>query len=125
MDAIYDRDGKTVAWRRRDVVFDTAGTPVGLIHDRCLHDTRGRYLGRFEDGWYRDAAGKAVGCEANATGGPVPPLPERGAIEPPHGLRPPEPVFEQAPRAPMRLLSWSPLDFGALTAGAGREAARH
>jgi hypothetical protein len=107
MDAIYDREGKTVAWRRRDVVYALDGRARGFIANRGLHTLKGDYLGRFEDGVFRDPRGRILGYEDGASGAGMLPLPLPKPVAPPPQLRPPEPAFAPGSQSPFRSNTWS------------------
>jgi hypothetical protein len=114
MEAIMDRDGRTVAWRRRDVVYDLSGRALAFVFDRNLFWRDGSHIGRVEDGLYRDPDGHVLAFEHGATGGPLLPAPQRAPVAPRPELRPPVPRFAPAPPAPMRRVSWSPQTWEAL-----------
>jgi hypothetical protein len=118
VDPVFDRDGRAVGWRRKDVVFSLDGAAIGFVFNRCLYSLQGAFAGRFEDGIYRDPAGRIVAFERGATGGPILPVPQAVPVAPPHELRPRVPAIEAPPPAPMRSMQWSALDFGELIAGA-------
>jgi hypothetical protein len=107
VEAIFDRAGRTVAWRLRDVVFDLEGQAVALVHNRALFSREGRFLAHFQDGWVRDERGSTVACEAGATGGPLPPVPLPLPVAPPPEVRPPQPTFDPAPPLRVRAIHWS------------------
>lgn len=122
MEPIFDRDGATVAWRRRDAIYDLHGRGIGFVQQRALFTRDGRYIGRFEDDLYRDREGRVVAFEREATGGPLLPVPGPLPAAPPAEVRPPQPPFEPAPRPAMRKMAWSDLRwhdlFATVTAGA-------
>ncbi len=107
MEAIFDRAGRTVAWRLRDVVYDLEGRAIGLVHNRAIYSPEGKFLAHFQDGWVRDEKGAAVACEEGATGGPLPPVPQPLPAAPPHEVRPPQPQFEPTPPLRFRPMRWS------------------
>lgn len=109
MEAIFDRDGRAVGWRRRDAVFDARGRARAFIRTRALFTYGGRYLGPVEDGCYRDVRGDVVAFEEGATGGPLPPAIERGAVSPQPELPPPTPAVPPAASLAMRPRRWSEL----------------
>jgi len=107
VEAMFDRAGRTVAWRLRDVVYDLDGRAVGLVHNRAIFSPKGRFLAHFQDGWVRDERGAALAFEEGATGGPLPPVPLPIPAAPPPALRPAQPQFEQAPPLRFRPIRWS------------------
>ena len=108
MEPIFDRHGKTVAFRRRDYIYDLDGKAAALIRQRALFTFDGEYRGRAEDGFYRDSEARAVAFEAGATGGPLPPVPKRDAIAPQPQDIPHPPQIESVPPAPhFRPNTWS------------------
>lgn len=123
MEAIYDVSGRAVAWRRRAAVFDGAGKPRAFVSQGAVFTYKGRYLGRFEDGWYRDPDGNAVAFEAGATGGPLPPVPQAGAIAP-LPLPDPPPLKVEAPPSRFRSSKWSTISWDDFLAGAATVAIR-
>ena len=119
MDPIFDRDGNTAAWRRKDVVFSLDGTAIAFVFNRALFALDGAFAGRFEDGVYRDPRGRIAGFERDATGVLVLPTTAPVPVAPPHQLRPPVPVFAPIPSPPpMRSLHWSEFTLAALIASA-------
>jgi hypothetical protein len=107
VEPIFDRAGRTVGWRKRDVVYGMDGRARAFVSARALYTLDGAFLGRFEDDLYRDRAGRIVAFEREATGGPLLPVPETPPVAPPPELRPPVPRFEPPPPAPMRSMAWS------------------
>lgn len=117
MEAIFDPQGQTVAWRSREIIFDLDGSPRAYLRGGVLYSFSGGFIGRYEDGFFRDAEGNAVACHSDASGGPPPPLGRRNAV-------PPVPVYPRAPQkleaAPppprMRSRRWSALSWGEFVA---------
>jgi hypothetical protein len=117
MDAIFDRTGQTVAWRKADVIHRLDGKAVAFVWERTLYALTGSYLGWLEDGVYRDARGRILAFERGATGGGILPLPEPEPIKPLPELRPQLPRFAPAPRRAMRSLNWSDVKLEAVLEG--------
>jgi hypothetical protein len=118
LEAIYDREGRAVAWRRRDAIHDAEGRLRAFIHDHAVFTYAGEYLGRYEDGFYRDARGAAVAFEDGATGGPLPPPTiERDAIAPVPELPRPAPTVTAPPPPPIRPRRWSDTGWEAFLRG--------
>ena len=112
MEAIYDSRGHVVGWRRRATIFDLAGNPRAFISQRALFTYDGKFLGRLEDGWYRDPEGHPVAFEARASGGPMRPVLQPGAVTPlPDPDPAPLPVGPLPPPPRIRSSKWSPLDW--------------
>jgi hypothetical protein len=122
MEPIFDRTGATVAWRRRDAIYDLQGKGIGFVHQRALFTRDGRYVGRFEDDLYRDTRGRVIAFEREATGGPLLPVPGPLPVAPQAEVRPPQPQFEPAPRPAMRSMAWSDLQWDDLFAPAATRA---
>lgn len=107
MEPIFDRQGRTAAWRNRDVVHDLGGRPAAFIRDRAVFSLGGVCLGRFEDGLFRDAQGAVIAFLRDA-GSPMPlPVPEEAPVPPVPGHRPPEPRFGPVTARAWRALRWS------------------
>lgn len=118
MDAIFDRAGQTVAWRKADVIHRLDGRAWAFVWERAVYALSGQHLAWFADGVYRDGRGRILAFERDATGGGVLPnmLPE--PVKPMPEIRPPQPSFAAAPRQPMRSLAWSDLELDAVLEGA-------
>lgn len=107
MEPIFDREGITVAWRKRDELFDCAGRHCGYIRDRAVFALDGTHRGWFLDGFYRDRDGRCLGFEEGATGGPLLPPGRELAIAPqPEPARPLERTITPAPLV-MKPRTWS------------------
>jgi hypothetical protein len=118
VEPIFNREGRTVGWRKRDVVYRMDGTALGFVFNRVLFGRDGAFLGRFEDDIYRDARGRIVAFEREATGGPLLPVPEPPPVAPLPELRPPVPAWGQVPPPPaMRSMRWSDLAWDDLVSG--------
>lgn len=117
VEPIFDREGRTVGWRKRDVVYGMDGVARAFVFNRVLYSRAGAFLGRFEDDMYRDPAGRIVAFEREATGGPLLPVTEPPPVAPPPELRPPVPKFAPAPPPPMRSMRWSERSWDELLAG--------
>ncbi len=101
-----------MAWRHRDYIYDLDGKACALIRERSVFTFEGQYRGRFEDGYYRDPQSRAVAFEEGATGGPLKPVPKRGAIAPPPYDLPHPPEIEAVPPPPpFRANAWSDLSW--------------
>jgi len=107
LEPIFDGNGSTVGWRKRDVIYGLDGKARALVFSRCLYALDGRFLGRFEDDLYRDRDGRLLAFEREATGGPLRPAALPPPVAPPPELRPPLPEFQPAPAPGMRSMRWS------------------
>lgn len=110
MEAIFDSEGKTVAWRSKETVFDLDGTPRAYFRGGILSTYTGDFLGRYEDGFYRDDQGRPVAFQVDATGGPILPTPQPLPIAPvPVYPAAPQQTATPPPPPRMRAMRWSPI----------------
>jgi hypothetical protein len=107
MEPIYNKDGLTVGWLNDDVVYNMAATPCAFIKNGNLFDYEGIYIGILDRGFFRDNNGYAVAFMRDASGGPLPPIPEISPV-PPIPAVPPMPPIPQIPPIPsIPSFNWS------------------
>ena len=93
MRPIFDKDGKTVSWLSKDVIYDLRGETIAFIKDKEVFNYVGKYIGIFENGFFRDKSGHAVAFLTGAYGGPSLPSPEIPPV-------PPVPATHPIPSSP-------------------------
>ena len=118
MDPIFDRDGRTVGWRKRDVLYGLDGRARAFVANRAFFGLDGALLGRFEDGVYRDSRNRPLAFERGGTGAGVLPPALPSPVAPPPELRPPVPVFAAVPPAGIRVMTWSDRSWDEVLGGA-------
>ncbi|MGH8742732.1 MAG: 4-fold beta flower protein [Burkholderiales bacterium] len=111
MEPIFNREGKTVGWLYRDVIFNHRGFHRAFINNSAVYNYQCRYLGRFDNGFLRDCNGRAVSFVHGASGGPATPSVEDPPISPGTSIPPLAPVPPAPPVPPVSYPGWSVLDF--------------
>lgn len=107
MTPIFDRHGRTTAWRDRENIFQLNGIHSAVLHGSNVHGRRGQHLGVFDDGLFRDHRGAVVGFVEGASGGPLLPLTSLPPLAPLPSL-PPLPAIPAIPPVPaIPSLAWS------------------
>lgn len=111
MEAVFNLDGRTVAWLNEETVYDIDGTPVALLRGNAAYNYYGEQFGFFIHGFFFDGDGNAVGFIRDAQGGPfkppVQPSPPQPVLETP----PASPVLPMAETPPVPTLFWSEFDW--------------
>ncbi len=123
MDPIFDRNGRVVAWfRREDAIVDRLGEYRAVVSDGAVFDYRAHFLGRLSAGYVWDRDGRAVAFVAGAREGPA--LPPEGAVPPPPivGPEPARPAPPPVPgRVPAYTREWSDLGWEEFLGGRQRQ----
>jgi len=111
VDPIFNKDGKVVAWfRREDAIVDRLGEYRAVVSNCAVFDYQSHFLGRLYAGYVWDRDGRAVAFVMGAREGPA--LPPEGAVPPPPivGPEPVRPAPSPVPgRVPAYTREWSDL----------------
>jgi len=107
MEAIYDRNGKLVAWGERDTIYDTNLNHIAFRDGFRIFAYDSHHLGWLWDGYIRDRQGYAVGFTSSANSFPALPLKEPANTPPvrPSPISHPSP--QKAPSLPVLMNAWS------------------
>jgi hypothetical protein len=111
MIAIYDRQGKTVAWLHDNAIVDRANQCRAFIREGCVMSYHGTYLGEFADEFFWDRSGYAIAFVQGARRGPTTPITEIPPIPPIPPILPIPPMPPISPIPPPHLTSWSAMGF--------------
>lgn len=111
LEPIFDRNGRTVAWFKENVLFNLEGRAVAFRNNNSIVSYRARHLGVIDRGFIRDRNGHAVAFMRGASGGPVQPVPQVPPVPrvPQVPPVPPVPPIPPVPAVPS--LSWSSMDW--------------
>jgi hypothetical protein len=103
MKAIFDKQGKSIAWLDNCYIYNLTGHQIMVfVECDCVFTYKGKCLGLFTSGFFRDSDGYAVAFIKGASVGPMLPNLEL----------PPLPPFPQATIFPplVSLPPWLPAD---------------
>lgn len=102
MEAIFDRNGKTIGWLNDDVIYDRHNRYRAFVSDENIVSYGSQHLGTLDNGIFRDKNGNCVAFMDGASGGPPLPLHELPPLPPPAPL---------PPVTPPGTLNWSHLNW--------------
>jgi hypothetical protein len=105
MNAVFNRNGRTIAWLNGTEIFDINGISIDFLNNQAVYNLQGNYKGTFTDVFFRDYTGNAVAYIQGASNGPVPPVPPIQNIPPIH------PIPEIQPVSPIPSFNWSNIDW--------------
>ena len=111
MQAIYNKQGTTVAWLSGKDLFSTKGYFIGFVINNTVYNNRSEYCGTLKQSFFRDYHGNVVAFMDGAKGGPALPSLKSSPAKPANKARPStkatRPALVSKPPKP----SWSKLDW--------------
>jgi hypothetical protein len=107
MDALFNKNGKTIAWLEKDKIYNLKGKNLLVINKNNVYNINGKHKGKFEGGYIWDKKGNAIAFIMEAKGGPLLPIPEIPPIPSIHEIPPIPSIAEIPPISPLKSLNWS------------------
>lgn len=111
MQAIYNKNGQTVAWLGSTDLYDTSGVFIGFIKGYGVYNSQSKFCGSLKQSVFRDAEGIVVAFMQGAKNTPVLPALRPEPHEP---SRNPKPVLKpvgSVPSIKSYKKQWSKLDW--------------